>query len=381
MIDPITAASIGSAALSTAGSLFGMFGDEDTPQYQAPPPYNSPGVYSPGIGEQMTPLAQAGTLSGQFYNAADAYPVQNYPAQNYDAYRQAAYGVVNNPYFAQAMGGAQQVAGLGQQAGQQQFGAGGALMGMSDAAIPYATQILQTGFDPQNALRAREEQRLTDQTQAALNRTGVGSSPYGGGIMGQTLGNFGLDWQDRALGRMNTAAGGYNTLAGRIGQGYGQGAALQNLGMGTLTSSAQLPYQTSIMGAQNSMGALDALNRAGAQTWALPQQAFNNLGALATQQRGQLGLGLNDAQFAANYGMRGADMANAFNVGQSNTGFNREQTYGSNLGQGIAGLGGGFQNIFGGGGGDTTSPGAGGGIGWNTPSDPYGLWNIGGFGG
>ena len=68
----------------------------------------------------------------------------------------------NNPYAPQLQAGAGTASQLGEAAAANQFNIGNQL-------IPGASQILTTGFDPENALRARMQQQVVDQTSAALS--------------------------------------------------------------------------------------------------------------------------------------------------------------------------------------------------------------------
>lgn len=216
------------------------------------------------------------------------------PLSQYSQFGQGAvpYGqqtlnnLYTNPYASRFLQGATDASLFGQQAGQTQFGVGQQqvgnaqdlygqgknLFGVGQSAmtagqnlLPYATPLLQAGFDPQNALYNRTLQQLQDQTRAAQAARGVATTPYGAGVEGSTLSNFNIDWQNNQLQRMLQGAQGAGGLtgagvgamgagAGMIGQGgrmYGEGAGLQNMGVsnmaaapGTLTQAAMLPYAT-----------------------------------------------------------------------------------------------------------------------------------------
>ena len=60
-------------------------------------------------------------------------------------------------------------------------------------------QALNTGFDPQHALYNKMFQQQQDQNNAALSQSGVGTTPYGAGLMQQGNQNFDIAWQQAQL--------------------------------------------------------------------------------------------------------------------------------------------------------------------------------------
>lgn len=340
--------------IGIGGGLAGLFGG-DTPSAQAPSygqltspgmAYNPPATFNPSLSAQQQPFDQYSSLMQPFLTAAAGGGGANYPAQLYGQYGAAAQPIIaasNDPnYGGQALHTANYIGQIGPAYGNMQLGNARQLYAMGDLSLPYSSSILNTGFDPENALRAREEQRLSDSTSAALSRSGVANTPYGQGVLGETMKNFGLDWQDRALGRMNQATTGYGNLVSGAGRAYAGGAEQANSGLGTILNTASIPYQTMLGQAQNSMGAIQNLANFGMQGWNLPQSALNNVMGLMGQQRGQLGLGLGAAQNAANYNLQAAN----YGLNSNAQNFNQNQIYGANLGQGIAGLTRGLGNVF-----------------------------------
>jgi hypothetical protein len=112
-----------------------------------------------------------------------------------------------------------------------------------------ANAILQTGFDPQNALFNRTQQQVLDQQNAINAMSGVASSPYGAGVTGQTLSNFDINWQNNLLNRQATA--------GSAAQG------LYNQGLGGLSTASNL-YNTGLNTAANLNQAAAGLGSTGA---------------------------------------------------------------------------------------------------------------------
>lgn len=139
----------------------------------------------------------------------------------------------------------QQAQGLANLTAGQALGAIPGLTGGMDAA----GRVLDTGFDPQNALYDRGMQRTLD-TQNALNAMyGLGSSAYGAGLSGDAARNYGLDWGDRQLQRQVSALGAYgqqqgvvtNSLTSLLGSAANNYGNLSNLGTNQyngLTSTA-----------------------------------------------------------------------------------------------------------------------------------------------
>ena len=114
---------------------------------------------------------------------------------------------------------------------------------MGGAQAGAGNQILQNSMDPQHALYDRTVQQLQDQQRAANSASGVGTTPYGAGLEGQTLGNFNIDWQNRQLGREATGIQGAANAFSQSGQDYS--GSLQALGQApqNLLQGGYLPVQ------------------------------------------------------------------------------------------------------------------------------------------
>lgn len=181
---------------------------------------------------QLPGQGQAAQGYQQQVSAVSGMP--NYAQQNYDTLAPQLTQQSN------AVGNAAMTAGQNVQ---------GSLAGLPG----YATQMLTTGFDPQNALYSRTAQQLQDQTRAGLEARGIDSSPYGAGVEGQNMSNFNIDWQNTQLGREQAAATGASALLGEYGTGQTQGINLERIA----------PTMTA--------GTLSALNAAGQQNYQQPQ--------------------------------------------------------------------------------------------------------------
>ena len=82
----------------------------------------------------------------------------------------------------------------------------------------YANQVMQEGFDPQDAYYNRSVERLQNQSRAAQGARGIQMSPHGAAIEGAQLADFNLDWRDRQLQRQALASQSAANLFGQGGQ-------------------------------------------------------------------------------------------------------------------------------------------------------------------
>lgn len=100
-----------------------------------------------------------------------------------------------------------------------------------------AQAVYNTAFDPQNELRAREEQRLAEAVRSGLAARGLNTSAAGQGIENRALTDFGLDWQNQQLQRQIGGAGAYGGL---LGQGIEQMANARTLGTNMLATGQNI---------------------------------------------------------------------------------------------------------------------------------------------
>jgi hypothetical protein len=154
--------------------------------------------------------------------------------------------IQNNPYAPGAIQGAQGFQQQGQQNNQQ-------LQQMAAQNLGYGSQIMQTAFDPQQALYNQQLQSLTDSQNAQNAASGLASSPYAAGLDAQNVQNFNIGWQNQQLNRETQGANAYGALAGQaagdIGQGFGELGASYNA-----PSNQYLSQEEATLGAQNSLG-------------------------------------------------------------------------------------------------------------------------------
>jgi len=279
-----------------AGDLPACSGGGGANSVQLPPQFNMPN--------------QAGAANNAYSGIGGLNNYNTY-APNIGQVQGITSNLVNNPYSNQFQQGANTAGGLEQLGGLGSYGAGQNLM-------QGGSQVLNTAMDPQNALYNQQLQQTLGQ-QGALNAAaGVGTTPYGAGLQDQNLQNFNIAWQNNELQRQLAGLGG-------AGSAYGQGSQLMQGGAGQVLGGAGTPYQTYQGIGSGQIGNLGTLGQFGQSASQLPQQTIqdylsylgqgNAAGQVANQQA-QLGLN------------------------QNQMGFNQNQIYGSQIGSGLASLGG-----------------------------------------
>ena len=294
-------------AISAGASVIGgLFGKSSANKVQPPPnfyaPYASQAAEAAFSGIQNMPGADWSTTAipgaTNIYNAA-----------------------MNNPGQGAATAGANSAMGMGQQGAGTMYGYGQGMSGYGANLLPYAQQIINMGLDPQQQMYDRTLHNVTEQTRAGLAARGLGMTPYGAGVENKALSDFNIDWNNTALNRAATGAQAGGQLAGRGGDFITQGQALAGQAPGAYYTASMYPYAT-----YSGMNA-DQLKALTGATGVV--QGAQNLAATPIEAYLRMVQG---GQTAAN--------ANAtFGLNQAKMGFDQNQTLGSNLGQGLQGLG------------------------------------------
>jgi len=206
--------------------------------------------------------------------------------------------------------------------------------------IGASNAVLGSAFDPQGALYGRTLGQVTDQEGAYLANAGLGTTPYGAGLMGQTLGNFNIDWQNQQLGREVQGLGAYTGGIGAAGQ---TAAGAYGLGANAATGGAQfggLPWSTFNTIGGMPLGLLSGASQYGVGAANIPQQQIGDwqqyvsgaggINQGATQLFGQE---LNQARLASQQqAMAGQQLG--YGLGQLGTGLGLPQTFGGGGGGG-----------------------------------------------
>jgi len=297
------------SAGSALGGLFGGGGKANAGNIQAPPSWQMPNMT--GIANQAQ--SDISGLSGM-----------NLPAQLIPQY-QAVTGQMGfgNPFAPSAITNAANTGAAGMGVGANMLGAGNLITGAGANLLPYSTNLLQSGFDPQQALYGRTLQQLQDQTRSGLEARGIDSTPYGAGVEADALRNFNIDWQNNQLQRQLAAGQGAANLTGAAGGAFNTGAGLGSQGLSTMAQYGMLPYSTYGGIAGDTLSGLNTLGQAGLTATQIPQMAIGDWTNL-------LGVG-NQAGQVANQAFRNQ-------LDQSNLLFNQQQKLGQQFGAGLQGI-------------------------------------------
>ena len=299
------ALSIGSSLAGIGGSLFGKSTAGDV---NLPPMWQMP---------NMTEAANAA------YGRIGQLPGQNLPGQVLPQFQDITQQLAASPYAPGFQQGAGVASGMGQQAAQGATSTGQYLQGVGQSLVPYAQQIGQTAFDPQNALYARTLQQLQDQMRAGQSARGIATTPYGAGLENQGLSNFNIDWQNQQLQRQLAGGQGMGSLTGQAGNLIGGGQQMISGAPGQYLAASGYPFATQQTIGQAGTGALSSLLGAGGQAQGLAQTPIQDYMAY-------LGIG-NQAGGVAN-------QAGLLGLRQAEMDFGQNQTLGGGLGAGLAGL-------------------------------------------
>lgn len=217
-----------------------------------------------------------------------------------------------------------------QQLQTQMQGQAGVATGAQNDLLAAGRSTWDAAQDPQNALRDRTQQRITDASRAATSARGIGMGPEAAGIENQATSNFNIDWNNQQLSRMIAALSGMtSSFAGAGQQGQLVGADLTgaaNFGSqvpGATLNSGQVPFQTQ----QTAYGApIQAGNQysTGLNTAFNPALASYNQGTSAAGTQSLL-TGLNG--LSQNYNQPGSWLQNVFGAGSGGGGTNGGMAY------------------------------------------------------
>jgi hypothetical protein len=280
--------------ISSGLSLFGG-DDKNSPMNFAPPtPWQAPGM---------------GDAASYVLNNAGSLGQYNLYGQNLPQYQTTAQNLYANPNAASWQTGAGTAQGIGQGAALGAYGAG---MGV----YPYAQQLLQTGFDPQNAMRDYLQQKTVDASRVAQSARGIASTPYGAGLENKAVGDFLRNWDYNQLQRMTQAGQGAGGL-------LSTGAQISNAAAPAYYQASQYPYAAYNQQGLDQFAALNQAGAGGIGAAQIPQQMIEDYLKY---------LGVGNAATTA-----GASAANV-GVNASNSAFNQQQTLGSQFGQSLYGF-------------------------------------------
>ena len=262
--------------MSFLSSLFGGGPAAGVPT----PSYVSPALYGLAIPGQTT-QAPTGAIDpnavgGQYYGGVGNLGGYNTYGSLLPQAMGIGQGMVNDPSAMQYLQGAITGSGLGTGAAFNQYGAGANLYGLGGPTI-------QTAFDPQNALYNRTLQQTLGQQMGSLYGAGLGTTPLGQSILGNTLGNFNIDWQNAQQGRQLAGLQALNQL-------YPTAANLQGTAAPLFMQSAGMPWQAGqTIGGQalNTLGGLGGFGTNAANIPQMQLQDYYNLMGWGTGAQNQ----------------------------------------------------------------------------------------------
>lgn len=197
--------------------------------------------------------ARANPLAGSYIGGAQAIGadmgaagrnIQNTSASMLDAGNLMAGQALSNPYSGQLMEGANTAGAMLGNTGMSQAQMGTQFAGRAaNEAMPAASQILNTAFDPQNALYNQTLGKTMDQIGTLMARTGTTDSGTGLKYGGDVLRDFNIDWQNNQLGRQTQGMNAYTSGMTGAGQNMGTGTNLQTTGAQNVAGGAAMPYE------------------------------------------------------------------------------------------------------------------------------------------
>lgn len=123
--------------------------------------------------------------------------------------------------------------------------------------------VLNTAFDPQQALYNRTLGQTLDQASVANAMAGIGGTPYGASNVANQARNFGIDWQNNLLNRQISG--------GQAGTGLLQAAPALSV------SSGAAPFKATQDFGQQFLQDIGAVGQLGTTPYTLPQQAINDI--------------------------------------------------------------------------------------------------------
>lgn len=182
--------------------------------------------------------------------------------------------------------------------GNQAVGASVDINKAALAGLPAASQVLNMGFDPNNALYQRTLQQLNDLVNVNEASRGVTNSPYGASVANTADANFNIDWQNNQLDRALKALSGYTSGVQGAASGAAQAGQVGTAGAGAINNAGAVPFNATNTISENQSAALNQLLNilgiGGSQ--AFNQNTINdlmqylNLGANQANQQGNFDL-------------------------------------------------------------------------------------------
>lgn len=214
----------------------------------------------------------------------------------------------NNPYAPAFQTAANNAGTAFNTTGNADIANSAALTGAGNTDLTAANQVLNLGFDPQNALYNQQSQQSKDVAAANNAASGTGTSPYGTSVANQANTNFNIDWQNNQLQRAIQALSGYTGGVSNANAAFSGANTLGSEGASNLNNAGAVPFNAAntISGNQSSAlnNLLQVLGNQGAGAYnqadlgALMQ--YMNLGANQSNVQAQNNMQAYLAQLQAN---------------------------------------------------------------------------------
>jgi hypothetical protein len=287
------------------------------------------GLASSIFGSTPSPSSSAVQLPGlasdaNTFNSTVNSRLNNNPYDTYSPQATATFNAAyNNPYASTYQNSANQAGAQYGSTGTADMTSANTLTGAGNTGTAAAIQLLQMGYDPQNALYNQQKQQSADTANATNAATGLTSSPYGASVANNAATNFNNSWQNQQLQRAIQALSGYTSGVAGASSDYSNANTLGNAGASATAQAGAVPYaaSTDVTNQQSTalQNLLSVLGNSGAG--AFDQSTLTDLMAyLQTGAKQQSTLYNNelDASNASNAGI-GSDVSNAISLASNPT--------------------------------------------------------------
>lgn len=184
------------------------------------------------MGDVLSMMGGGSTSYPNISNAPSLSTLPNpYTGANADEYGNITQNLINNPYANTYQAGANSAGAAAGTLGNQALANSGTLSN-------YASDVMNLGLDPQNALYNQQYYNTAQQTDADLSARGLNNSAAGAGIASNNLNNFNIDWENNQLSRAESGLSAGSSA-------YGEAENLGESGVSDINNSGLLPYNAS----------------------------------------------------------------------------------------------------------------------------------------
>lgn len=232
----------------------------------------------------------------------------------YGAYGSTAANIFNstmtNPYASPYVAAAGNAGTVLNTTGQQASAASPQINAAGMSLIPATGQVLNTAFDPQQALKNQTQQQVVDQANVTSAQSGTTGSPYGASVTDTANQNFNIDWQAQQLQKQIAGLNAADSGVATAGNAATTAANVGATGAQDIANAGALPYQAqqNVTGDQSAalQSLLSILGNSGSGAWnsSTLSALMSYLGLGANQSNVQAGLN-QQAQQAADSGIGG----------------------------------------------------------------------------